>query len=201
MLRKIDTKCGTNFESWVSANRPSRNRAQVAKRFSLISVMRDLLFSQGVTLDFPSKFPWWLKYHLKLEAETLKKRVMTPTSCPSCSSASDFLRSYDNRISVNVVSKYFVLFPFFPFCKLIMTDPSDNGDVMFLLSLPPKFKRMIIYIRKFIWNIVGPLNQNDLLHWGPIRKVWLLTYASKCFQPKMRNVFLGKVITRFLWAF
>ena len=45
-----------------------------------------------------------------------------------------------------------------------------------------------------------PLNQNNLYFGGQIRKVWLSSYTSKCFQPKMQNFSLGKVITRFLWA-
>ena len=45
-----------------------------------------------------------------------------------------------------------------------------------------------------------PLNQNNLYFGGQIRRVWLSSYASKCFQPKMQNFSLGKVITRFLWA-
>ena len=64
------------------------------------SVMRDLLFSQRVTRDFPLKFPLWL-----ISFETRSRHQLLALF--SRSSTSDFLSSNDNRILVNVVNILF----------------------------------------------------------------------------------------------
>ena len=70
------------------------------------SVMRDLLFSQRVTRDFPLRFPSWL-ISFQTTSRDIKNTIF------SRSSTSDFIRSNDNRIPLNVVN---ILFHFSVIC-------------------------------------------------------------------------------------
>ena len=72
------------------------------------SVMRDLLFIQRVTRDFPLRFPWWL-----ISFQTTSRDIKNTSlwqqllAIFSRSSTSDFISSNDNRILVNVVNILF----------------------------------------------------------------------------------------------
>ena len=69
------------------------------------TVMRDLLFSQHVMRDFPLKFPWWLILFLTRHRDIKNRELLHQLlDLFPRSSNSDFLRSNDNMILVNVVN-------------------------------------------------------------------------------------------------
>ena len=78
------------------------DRAQISR------VMRDLLFSQRVTRDFPLKFQWWL-ISFKTRSRDIDRydTNFLPQFFVDRFSTSGFLTLNDNRILVNVVNILF----------------------------------------------------------------------------------------------
>ena len=91
------------------------------------SVMRDLLFSQRVTRDVPLRFPSWL-ISFQTTSRDIKNTIF------SRSSTSDFIRSNDNRIPLNVVN---ILFHFSVICDRFSPPLSPPPPTLWHPVTPP----------------------------------------------------------------
>ena len=131
------------------------------------SLMCDLLFSQRWTHDFPLKFPWWL-ISFETRSRDIKNRWLLHhlLALFSPSLTSDFFRSNDNRLLVNVVTVN-ILFYF-----SVMCDSLKNCDRYPPPPIPPAGKSisytlLLLLVGSMQWQSCGLIGYSSG-HNGPI---------------------------------
>ena len=149
------------------------------------SVMRDLLFSQRVTRDFPLKFPWWFCNRDIKDRQLYQLLALFPHS-----STPDLLRSNDNRILVNVVNISFHRRDAWFLKKIgMMRDrfphpPHLLASFTRMKNLETRLKRLSLWywttfsygllLRRFLWNL-SSINKFILLYGKFLQFDWLRT--------------------------